>query len=152
MNEISIQTREFVDKIQQGQLDDALQLANELSQKAPEDPAGYMMLGDALMQKGEHEKATHCYYYSLEKDPNQPSIYIALGEAYMMIGETGKAYENYYYAVSLAPEDSEILQKTGSFLVLVGRFTDAQNILRKALALGAKKCREESTGFKDSHG
>ncbi len=138
MHITSLQIKKFVEQLQKGQLDKALSFANDISQKEPDHPKGYTMLGDALMHKGEHELATNCYKFSLEKKPDQPAIYIALGEAYLLIGETGKAYEFFYKALTLAPENADILQKTGNFLVVVGRLNDAKIMLEKALSLGAK--------------
>lgn len=135
----SLQTKKFFEKLQCGDIDQALMLANDISQKQPDHHLGYSMLGDALMHKGEHEMATSCYQCALEKKPDQPSVYIALGQAYLLEGETGKAYENYYKALSLSPEDADILHKTGSFLVVVGRLTDAKIMLEKAVRLGAKE-------------
>ncbi len=138
MSTLSNHSKQFIKKIQQGDFDQALQLANKVSQQEPEKPIGYAMLGDALMHKGEHELATNCYEYSLEKQPSQPGIYAALGQAYLLAGEVGKAFEYYFNALKLAPDDADILQKTGRFLVVVGRLTDARNTLERALQLGAE--------------
>jgi len=137
MHITSFQTKKFFEKMANGQIDQALILANDISQKEPENPIGYTMLGDALMQRGDHELATNCYQFSLEKNPDQPAIYVALGEAYLLIGETGKAYQFFYKALDLAPDNADILQKTGNFLVVVGRLNDARIVLQKALSLGA---------------
>lgn len=137
MSNLSTQSKQFMQKIKQGDFDQALLLANTVSQQEPENSIGYAMLGDALMHKGEHEMASNCYQFSLEKEPSQPNIYAALGQAYLLSGEVGKAYEYYFNALKIAPNDAEILQKIGRFLVVVGRLTDAKNTLEKALALGA---------------
>ena len=135
---LSLQTKYFTEQLDRGLFDNALRLANDFSLKEPDSPEGYSMLGDALMHKGEHEKATNCYRLSLIKDPGQPDIYTALGKAYLLIGEIGLAYENYYNAMCLAPDDADVLQKTGNFLILVGRVNDATVVLEKAVSLGAK--------------
>lgn len=137
MSTLSSQSKQFIKKIQQGEFDQALLLANKVSQQEPENSIGYAMLGDALMHKGEHEMATNCYEYSLEKKPSQPDIYVALGQAYLMSGEVGKAFEYYFNALQIAPDNAEILQKAGRFLVVVGRLTDARHALEKALHLGS---------------
>lgn len=137
MHKLNTHTKNIVDKLHKGHLDQALLLANELSQKEPENALGYGLMGDALMHKGEHELATSCYQYALQKNPDQPYIYAALGQAYLLIGEVGKAFEFYFKALNLAPDNAEVLQKTGSFLVVVGRLTDARNALEKAMSLGA---------------
>lgn len=138
MSALSLETKKFLDNIQRGDFDKALVVANHVSQKEPEKPIGYAMLGDALMHKGEHELATNCYEFSLEKQPSQPEVYAALGQAYLMSGEVGKAFEYYFNALQLAPNNAEILQKAGRFLVVVGRLTDAKHALEKALDLGAQ--------------
>lgn len=130
-------SQQFFEKLHQGEFDEALQLANKVSQQEPENSLGYSMLGDALMHKGEHELATNCYEFSLEKKPSQPEVYAALGQAYLLSGEVGKAFEFYFKALDSAPDNAEILQKTGQFLVVVGRLTDARHALEKALELGA---------------
>ena len=89
----AFQTKKFVEKLKKGQFEQALMLANDISQKEPESPKGYTMLGDALMHKGEHEMASNCYQFSLEKNPKQPTLYTALGQAFLMSGEVGKAFE-----------------------------------------------------------
>ncbi len=152
MSTLSIQKKDFLSKIQQGQFDQALLLANDVSQKEPDSPIGYTMLGDALMHKGEHEMATNCYRYSLEKNPSQPEIYTALGQAYLLTGEIGEAFRYYFEALNIAPNNPEILQKAGSFLVLVGRLTDAKNALEKALSLGAKSALQSLLDLKIHEG
>jgi len=137
MSPLNTQSKQFIKKIKQGEFDQALQLANKVSQQEPENSIGYAMLGDALMHKGEHELATNCYQYSLEKKPSQPDIYVALGQAYLLSGEVGKAFEYYFNALQIAPDNADILQKAGRFLVVVGRLTDARNALEKAHQLGA---------------
>jgi len=137
MSTLLSHSKQFFTKIKQGEFDQALQLANKISQQEPENSLGYAMLGDALMHKGEHELATNCYQFSLEKKPSQPEIYAALGQAYLMSGEIGKAFEYYLNALELAPNNASILEKAGLFLVVVGRLTDARHALEKALELGS---------------
>ncbi len=137
MSTLTTKSQQFIQKLKQGKFDQALLLANKVSQQEPENSLGYAMLGDALMHKGEHELATNCYEFSLAKKPSQPDIYAALGQAYLLTGEVGKAFEYYFNALELAPNNAEILQKAGRFLVVVGRLTDAKNALEKALELGA---------------
>ncbi len=138
MPDLNIQTEKFLQHLQQGDIDRALRFANDVSQKRPDNPQGYAMLGDALMHKGEHELATSCYQLALQKKQDLPAVHVALGEACLLLGETGKAYAYFYKALELAPENAEILLKTGSFLVMVGRLNDARTVLEKALALGAE--------------
>jgi tetratricopeptide (TPR) repeat protein len=139
MNITTIQKQQFIKKIQQGEWDNALEFANHISRKDPENHLGYAMLGDALKQKGEYEKATSFYRFSLQKNPHQPGVYLALGEAYMLSGENEKALDSYSRALYMAPENIEILEKTGNFLVMSGYLDEARQVLEKSLLLGHGK-------------
>ena len=135
----SSQIQKFSQKLDQGQWDNALQYANQISLEDPENHLGYVMIGEALKQKGEFEKATSFYRFALQKNPQQPSLYIALGEAYMLLSENEKALESYSKALYMAPDDIEVLHKTGNFLIMSGYLDEAREVLEKSIRLGSKK-------------
>lgn len=129
-------TRQYLAFMRQGQFDNALLMANELSQAFPEDPDGYSMIADAFTNKGVYDKAAVFYEYALLKKPQQPAVLRALGQTYRLLGDLGRAYHYYLQAVEIAPDDASVLNSLGSFLVFAGEVDEAEAVLSKARKLG----------------
>lgn len=126
----------FIELIEEGRYDHALQVAQQYSETQPYNPTAYAMLGDALKQQGEFDKATVFYRYALEIDPAMLEVQLALGEAYTLQGEPGKAYVCYTKALEMAPQDALVLQKVGQFLVAAGNLEEAREVLEQSLSHG----------------
>ena len=123
----------FIKLREKGAIDQALLIANQMSNQYPEDPKGYTCLGEAFGARGEYRKALACYGVSLEKAPDQPMVYCAMGNMEELLGNKSEAFHYYHKALALAPENVQVVGAVANFLILAGYITEAKSLLSQAV-------------------
>ncbi|HET8727628.1 MAG TPA: XrtA/PEP-CTERM system TPR-repeat protein PrsT, partial [Alphaproteobacteria bacterium] len=97
--------------IQQGRIDEALQLAHDLQARNPSGVGGYLLEGAAHAARQDAPAAITAFEAGRELAPDNPAVLGNLGEAYRLGGELAKAAETLDKARALAPDDLSILQR-----------------------------------------
>ena len=96
-----------------GLLDKAIEICQSGLQKHPHYPSARVALGRALLEAGQHDKASAEFESVLQAVPDNILANKFLGETYHSLGRLSEALTKYEVAHSLAPEDTEIEERMG---------------------------------------
>ena len=122
-----------------GQGDKALQLAQEVEQKAPDRAYVHVIKGDLLYAQNKKKEAEAEYQTAARKEVAEPyheaMKYNQLGRLYVNQGQYGKARELYDQAVSIDPYYIEGTTNKGFTYEKEGNWDKALESYRQALAL-----------------
>ena len=122
-----------------GRTDDALALAQEVTQKAPDRNYAYKIKGDMMAQKGD-EKAAADAYREAVRQTGAPAFQIAqahnqLGRLYARKGSYAEARDHFDQAVEMEPYYLEPTSNKGVTYEKQRMWSDALKSYRQALAL-----------------
>jgi len=92
-------------------------------------------------QKGEDGAALVQYERARQHDPNIPNLSRKLAILYDRVGNEARALEEYQKCLAAHPKDVELLNNMGYFFYSRRRLPEAEQHLRKALALDSKHAR-----------
>jgi tetratricopeptide (TPR) repeat protein len=126
-----------------GKLDDALDLAKKLVEKAPQSGEAQLMLGTILIRKGQWADATVPLEQAARYSPGNSLAHAALGTDYQYVGESTKAAEEYRQAVKLDPKNVDYQVTFGLLLGLSGKYEEGIEVLKKITS---------TPGYKDTAG
>lgn len=122
-----------------GQLKNALELAQEVEQKAPERAYAHVIMGDILYAQDKKKEAEAEYQEAVRKkvaQPYQEAVrYNQLGRHYASTGQYKKAQELYDKAVSIDPYYIEGTTNKGLAYEKQGKWDKALESYRQALIL-----------------
>jgi tetratricopeptide (TPR) repeat protein len=124
-------------------LDEALDLAKKLVEKAPQSGEAQLMLGSILIRKGQWGDATAPLEEAAKYSPGNPVAHAALGTDYQYVGESEKAAEEYREAVKLDPKNIDYQETFGLLLGLAGKQEEGIEVLKKVTS---------APGYKDTAG
>jgi tetratricopeptide (TPR) repeat protein len=113
----------------------ALQYAEELVTKYPEDERARLVLANAYFGRQDYQKAIQELRKAIELAPNFSPAYNSLGYAYRPVGnypEAEKAFQKY---IELVPSDPNPYDSYAELLMKTGRFDESIAQYRKALAI-----------------
>ncbi|HSF16749.1 MAG TPA: tetratricopeptide repeat protein [Vicinamibacteria bacterium] len=96
-----------------GLLDKAIEVCRSGLQKHPHYPSARVALGRALLEAGQHDKASAEFESVLQAVPDNILANKFLGETYHSLGRLSEALQKYEVAHSLAPEDTELEERMG---------------------------------------
>lgn len=117
-----------------GSADAALQVADNLLARTPNDPQALLLRADAQAAGRHTAEATMSYRAALEADPNLAPARLGLGR--MLLASDAKAAEAMFQSVLDAdPNSASALNNLGVARDLQNRHAEAQEAYRKALAL-----------------
>ncbi|MFO7902984.1 MAG: tetratricopeptide repeat protein [Pirellulaceae bacterium] len=111
--------------LEQGNIADALSIAQAATQKAPNDPDAWALLGEARLQWGDKEGAIAGYKKAVELRPNDPWMYLDLGSAYQSAGAVGNAIHEFNRAVNIDPHCTTFRSAVGAALLAQGKTEEA---------------------------
>jgi tetratricopeptide (TPR) repeat protein len=112
---------------EQGELDEAERLANELVEPSYRDIAR----GRILLERGESAEALEALGSGLQLWPNNPGARMLAAEAALDLGDTARAMIELREATRLAPEDNDAALLLGRLYLAQGNFASATNLLRR---------------------
>ncbi len=126
-----------------GKLDEALDLAKKLVEKAPQSGDAQLMLGTILIRKGQWGDATSSLEQAVKYSPGNALAHAALGTDFQYVGESEKAAEEYRQAVKLDPKNIDYQETFGLLLGLAGQQEEGIEVLKKVTS---------TPGYKDTAG
>ena len=131
---------------EQGSLQEAREVLKRLTLTAPDFANGWNALGVALSREGKRKAASSAFQKSLGLDPENGSALRNLG-ALMGRRHPQEALRYLKRAAKLLPSDQPAQYTYGKHLMDMGSLTDADAVLKKAIALNedseiADLCRE----------
>jgi tetratricopeptide (TPR) repeat protein len=113
----------------------ALQLAEELVQKYPEDERARLVLSNNYNGRQEYEKTIRELKKAIELAPNFSPAYNSLGYAYRPVGNYGEAEAAFKKYIELVPHDPNPYDSYAELLMKTGRFDESITQYRKALSI-----------------
>jgi len=131
---------------EQGRLQEAREVLKTLTRTAPDFANGWNALGVVLSREGKRKAASSAFQKSLGLDPENGSTLRNLG-ALMGRKDPQEALRYLNRAAKLLPSDQPTQYTYGKHLMDIGSLTDADPVLKKAIALNedseiADLCRE----------
>ncbi len=133
-NRLVLQT---IAKIRAGQKkwDAVMAAANDLTEKHPDEAAGFYYRGLALQGQGKIEESVQAFAQSLEKKPNAVEPLIAIARSYLVLKQPEKALQRIREAIAQNPKHFLALNLEGEVNLTQQRFDQAEASFRKALEL-----------------
>src|SRR5690606_23761963 len=113
--------------------DAAVQAAERLIAQARDDVAALMLLGDALVRAGAHERAARTLEAAVAKEPENVVLLTQLGGAYRESGDLARAETTLRRALDVGQGMPAARAALGRVLAVGGRMEDAREQFRAAL-------------------
>jgi len=123
-----------MEKIKQGQLEEALVILQELVEKYPDDSNVHYLLGVALGRLHRYEEAVVELNRVIELVPQFAPAYQQLGYCYQNLKDMDKALEYYRKSAELEPANAANLYNLGLILFEMDKVNEALGYFEKALA------------------
>lgn len=122
--------------LDQGKVDDAVRVVENLGAAIPGEPIGYRRLGLALAERGD-PRAERLLVRALERDPGDVESWVALGKHYEATGRVPKALEALEKALEQEPDNQEVLLAAGRLALRMERPQEARAWFEQLLSLGS---------------
>jgi tetratricopeptide (TPR) repeat protein len=113
----------------------ALQRAEELVRKYPEDERAHLVLANNYNNRQDYEKTIQELKKAIELEPNFTPAYNSLGYAYRPVGNYGEAEKAFKKYIELVPKDPNPYDSYAELLMKTGRFDESIAQYRKALSI-----------------
>lgn len=117
----------------------ALPLARKAVRILPASDESLALLGQTLMQLGEHSAAAEYLSWAVELQPERERLYASIGENYRRQGQYALAEENLRKALAMEPEDCWALEQLGLCYLDQRKIAEAQDCFRKAASLDPRR-------------
>jgi len=118
-----------------GRYAEAGQLFTAYTQKNPENPWGYYMLGLAAWKSGDRDQALSAFDRSIELDPNHRKSLYNSSRVLLEVGKAQQALERIETALSQEPASSEGLRLLGRARYELGQVDQAIGAYHRALTI-----------------
>ncbi|MFA6296981.1 MAG: tetratricopeptide repeat protein [Candidatus Paceibacterota bacterium] len=120
----------------QGKMDDAISIAQDILNKYPEDIQAKLSLAEVYVNKGSHDnKEAEFAPKVLKKDPNNFEAYRIMGYAYEIQESFDKAIISYNKAISIDPNNAAVYNSRGHAFELMGQYQLVKDDYLKAYQL-----------------
>jgi Flp pilus assembly protein TadD len=129
------QLRNLLEQYQAGKLDEAENLATSITQKYPDHPFSWKVLGAILKQTGRITDALTTMRKSVQLAPQDDEAHNNLGATLQELGKFEEAELSYMEAIALNPHYAEAHSNLGVTLKELGRLEQALASFTKALVL-----------------
>lgn len=113
----------------------ALQYAEELVAKYPQDERAHFGLANAYLARQQNDKGIAEYQKAIQINPNYSIAYNALGYAYRAADNNAEAEKAFKKYVELVPNDPNPYDSYAELLMKLGRFDESIEQYRKALSV-----------------
>ncbi len=118
-----------------GQYTEAEKLASEMTQKHPNEPFGWKVLGTIFRTSGRLYDAVIANERAVALTPNDEEAHCNLGNALKDLGRLEGAEASYRQAIALKPDFSGAYSNLGNALRDLGRLEEAEVSYRQAISL-----------------
>jgi len=120
---------------QNGQLDDAKKLALSITQKFPQHPFGWKVLGAVLNATGKKSEAVDAFQKAVGLSPQDAETHYNLGITLQELGRLDEAMASYHQAIASKPDYAKAHSNLGVTLQSLGRLDEAMASYHQAIAL-----------------
>ncbi|MEE8168928.1 MAG: tetratricopeptide repeat protein [Phycisphaerae bacterium] len=116
----------------------AVAMWEDVIEKRPRNPRGYVNLGMALNELGSFDQAKTRFRQAVEIEPRYPKAHNELAVALCRTGEAAASFAHFRTAIKLAPNDAEAHNNFGVALCQSGRLNEGIEHLTRALHLNPR--------------
>lgn len=102
---------------------------------APNDPWGYMALGDALAKAGRVTEAIEQYHHARDRAPEESDVYVGLGRILRNAGRTDELVATYEEWVVRQPQNAAAWYELGRARQQARRYPEATEAYARSLAI-----------------
>lgn len=127
--------QKLLNHYQNGQFNDAENLALSLSKQFPNHPFSWKILGALFGQAGREIEALNANQLAVQLAPQDASVYNNLANTLRGMGRLKDAEANYRKAIAIKPEFAEAYNNLGTTMAEMGRLEDAETNYRHATVL-----------------
>ena len=120
---------------QNGQFNDAENLASSLSKQFPNHPFSWKILGALFGQAGREVEALNANQIAVQLAPQDASVHNNLANTLRGMGRLKDAEANYRQAIAIKPDFAEAYNNLGTTMSEMGRLKDAETNYRHATVL-----------------
>ena len=120
---------------QAGRFSDAEKLAQSFTEKFPQHPFAWKMLGAILGQTGRLSDSLAYMQKSVQLSPQDAEAYNNLGNVLKALGRLNEAEASYRQAITLRPDYAEAYSNLGATLKELGRLDEAEASCKQAVSL-----------------
>jgi len=120
---------------QNGNYNEAKELASSLTEKFPNQPFPWKILGVLFKQMGREHEALYANQKAIEFDPQDIESHINLGVILNKLGRYKDAEINYRKVISLKPNFAEAHNNLGNTLKEMGKLKESQTSFMEAISL-----------------
>ena len=135
MPTISEALSQAVEHHQNGRLQIAEQIYQQILQVDPNQPVAYQLLGVIAQQEHRRGEAIACFRRAIELAPDYAEAYGNLGATYTDLGKLDDAVECYHRAIEINPDYHQAHNNLGLALKGQGKFDQAMASFRRALEI-----------------
>ncbi len=121
--------------LDQGRVEDAVKVVEELGTAVPGEPVGFRRLGLALAERSD-PKAEKLLQRAVERDPGDIESWSALGRIYETAGKLPRALESWEQALEHDPDNKDVLLNAGRLALRLKKVADARAYFDQVLAQG----------------
>lgn len=122
--------------LDQGRVDDAVRVVENLGAAVPGEPIGYRRLGLALAERGD-ARAEKLLGRAVERDPGDTESWVALSRVHEAAGRTTKALEALERALVQEPDNQDVLLAAGRLALRLEKPAEARAWFEQLLSLGS---------------
>ncbi|MDE0167385.1 MAG: tetratricopeptide repeat protein [Bryobacterales bacterium] len=119
--------RRAIDLYRNGEVDEALALANEVVSKAPMDPTAYFIRASVYESKQQYDLALADYNRVVKVSPEQPLVYNRRGALYFKLGRFDDSIADFDREIELDPRRKLNHWQRGLSYYYAGRYEDGAN-------------------------
>ena len=116
-----------------GRIDDAMAIAQDVLEKAPDNAIGWMLYGNCNLASGKYEDSIAHFRKALLLDPELKDAMVPLTKALRLKGEYQEAIKIYNDLLDQDPSNSTALLSLGDLLYEVQRYEESEKTLRLTL-------------------
>lgn len=114
-----------------------IRMLEDLVKKDPENPDGWVRLGDVSFESGQYDRAVEAYAKALKLEGARADLLVKLGNAYFDSEVYEKAIEAYSAGLSLGAGNADVLTDLGIAYRRTKRPHEATKAFRKAAQIDA---------------
>ncbi len=122
--------------LDQGRVDDAIKVVDEMGAAIPGDPVGYRRLGLALAERNDAARAEPLLQKASDRDPGDVDVWVALARIHENAQRPEKALSAYDHALERDPEHREVLLSAGRLALREQGVRAARPYFDQLLSLG----------------
>ena len=123
---------------------EAVALLRRYVKLEPQDPWGYMALGDALAKAGKVDQAIKQYGLARDRAPAEPDVYMGLGRILRDAGRIDELVRNYEEWVFRQPRNAQAWAELGRARQRAKRYAEAADAYAASLSLEENEHVQES--------